>query len=77
MNEQMLRDRIVAAIREAGATQTYWAPGPFVAGIYADAIINMLKEESNTVKYIGQPDEHHNGSPHFHRYISLDLGPTQ
>lgn len=77
MNETLLRDRIINAIREAGATQTYWAPGPFVAGIYADAIIDMLKDESNIVKYISQPDEHHNGSPHFHRSITLDLGPTR
>lgn len=77
MNETLLRDHIINAIREAGATQTYWAPGPFIAGIYADAIIDMLKEESNTIKYISHPDEHHNGSPHFHRNITLDLGPTQ
>lgn len=37
-----LRDRIAEAIRRAAASQTYWVPGPYVAQVYADAVIEEL-----------------------------------
>lgn len=37
-----LRDRIANAIRRAGYRHSY-APGPYLAGIYADAVIEELK----------------------------------
>lgn len=37
----LLRDRIADAIRRAGYEHSY-APGPYLAGLYADAVIDAL-----------------------------------
>lgn len=47
----MLRNRIAAAIRGAAADQVYWVPGPWLAGVYADAVIAELGLAEEKPKY--------------------------
>lgn len=61
-----LRNRIANTIRQAAATQTYWTPGPIVAGIYADAIIKELGLQPET----NEPIQNLIDIPAKHRYIT-------
>jgi len=45
-----LRERIADAIRKGAYEQTYYVPGPIVAGVYADAVLARIADMTNKEK---------------------------
>lgn len=61
MTGRSVRDRIIKAIREAASRQTYWVPGDYVAGVYADAVIDELGLDFSETPYCNRCGLPHDG----------------